>query len=74
MESQNIKELHKQCVERLKDLIAEANRTCSLLESMTEFPVTLETWQRAINQRVSENDAYGRYQKVRESLFHVIRP
>jgi len=74
MESLDIKELHKQCVERLKDLIAEANRTCSLLDSMTEFPITLETWQRAVSQRVSENSAYGRYQKVRERLFHMIRP
>jgi hypothetical protein len=74
MESLDIKELHKQCVERLKDLIAEANRTCSLLESMTEFPITLETWQLALSQRVSENNAHDRYQKIRERLFDVIRP
>ena len=74
MESQEIEKLHKECVERLKDLIAQANRTCSLLESMTEFPITLNIWQKAIDQRVRENDAQVGYQRARESLFDAIRP
>jgi hypothetical protein len=74
MESVDFKALHKKCVDRLKDLIAEANRTCSLLDSMTEFPVTADTYQRAIDQRVSENDAHARYQEVRECLFDAMRP
>ena len=74
MESVDIKALHKKCVDRLKELIAEANRTCSLLDSMTESPVTAHTYQQAINQRVRENDAHARYQKVRRRLFDAIRP
>jgi hypothetical protein len=74
MESPEIKELHKKCVERLKHLIAQANRTCSLLESMTEFPITLDMWQMAVHQRMSENNAQARYQEVRERLFDTIRP
>ena len=60
--------------ERLKDLMAQANRTCSLLESMTEFPITLDNWQKAIDQRMRENEAQARYQEARERLFDAIRP
>jgi hypothetical protein len=74
MESVDIKELHKTCVERLKGLIAQANRTCSLLESMTELPITLDIWLRAVDQRVTEDEAHFRYQEVRERLFDAIRP
>ena len=74
MHSPDIEELHKKCVERLKDLIALANRTCSLLESMTEFPITLGIWQKAIDQRMRENEAQIRYQEARELLFDAIRP
>ena len=74
MESPEIKELHQKCVERLKDLIAQANRTCALLESMTEFPITLDVWLRAVDQRARENEAQARYQEVRERLFHAVRP
>jgi hypothetical protein len=69
----DIEELHNKCVERLKDLIALANRTCSLLESMTEFPITLDIWQKAIDQRMRENEAQIRYQEARELLFDAIR-
>jgi hypothetical protein len=74
MHSPEIEELHKRCVERLKDLMALSNRTCSLLESMTEFPITLDIWQRAIDQRMRENEAQARYQEARERLFDAIRP
>jgi hypothetical protein len=74
MESADIKGLHKTCVERLKGLIAQANRTCSLLESITELPITLDTWLKVVEQRVTEDDAHLRYQEVRERLFDAIRP
>ena len=74
MELVDIREMHKMCVERLKGLIAQANRTCSLLESMTELPITLDIWLRLVDQRVTEDDAYFRYQEVRERLFNALRP
>lgn len=74
MASADINQLHKTCVERLKDLIAQANRTCSLRDSMTEFPIALEHYQRAVEQRVRENDAHTRYQQARERLFEAMRP
>ena len=74
MESPEINELHNNCVARLKDLISNANRTCSLLESMTEFPITLNVWQDALEQRVRENEAQSKYQQARERLFEAIRP
>jgi hypothetical protein len=60
LQTANIEELHKECVESLKDLMAQANRTCSLLEAMTEFPITLEIWQQALDQRVRQNHAQAR--------------
>jgi hypothetical protein len=69
MESPEIEKLHKKCVQQLKDLIAQANRTCSLLDSVTEFPISLDTWSSVLEQRVRENDAQARYQEAREQLF-----
>jgi hypothetical protein len=74
MESPEVKALHKECVVRLKELIAQANRTCALLESITEFPITWDMWQGAMDQRICENNAQARYQEARESLFAAIRP
>lgn len=74
MEPPEIEKLHKRCVERLKDLIAQANRTCSLLDSMAEVPLSLDIWQKAVEQRVRENDAHARYQEARERLFKAMRP
>lgn len=74
MESPEIEKLHRKCVEGLKTLIVQANRTCSLLESMAQFPVASEIWQKAIEQRVRENDAQAQYQQARERLFDAIRP
>jgi len=74
MQQPDIEELHNKCIEHLKDLIALANRTCSLLELMTEFPITWDIWQKAIDQRMRENEAQARYQEARERLFDAIRP
>jgi hypothetical protein len=74
MESSDIEELHNKCLEALKNMVAQANRTCSLLESMTTFPITLDIWRRAVEQRMRENDAQARYQEARERLFKAIRP
>jgi hypothetical protein len=74
MESPEIEELHQRCVESLKDLIVQANRTCSLLESMAEYPIKLDIWHRALEQRVRENAAHAMYQAARERLFAAIRP
>jgi hypothetical protein len=43
-------------------------------ELMTEFPITLDIWQKAIDQRMRENEAQARYQEARERLFDAIRP
>jgi hypothetical protein len=41
---------------------------------MIEFPISLDMWQKAIEQRVRENDARFQYQEARERLFDAIRP
>jgi hypothetical protein len=74
MGSGDIEQLHQQCVEALKDLIRQADRTCSLLQSMTEFPITLDSWNNALDHRVRENQAHARYQEARERLFRALRP
>ena len=69
-----MKRLHRICVERLKNLIREANKTCALLDSMASFPISQGTWSQAISQRVAENDAQALYQMAREELFEALRP
>lgn len=72
MESSDIQALHRACVAKLKNLIAVANRTCSLLESITEFPLTFDLWQKAMEQRIAENEAQAQYQSAREHLFAAL--
>jgi hypothetical protein len=73
MKSPHIEQLHQECVETLKYLITQANRTCSILEAMTEFPITSDIWHSAVEQRVRENQAQAEYQQARERLFNEIR-
>jgi len=70
----DIETLHLICVERLKKLIQEANRTCGLLDKMTSFPISHEAWSEALAQRLAENEAHALYQVARENLFRALRP
>jgi len=70
----DIETLHRICVERLKKLIQEANRTCGLLDKMTSFPISGEAWSEALAQRLAENEAHALYQVARENLFRALKP
>ena len=70
----DIETLHRICVERLKKLIQEANRTCGLLDKMSSFPISPEAYSEALTQRIVENEAHALYQVARENLFHALRP
>jgi hypothetical protein len=74
MESHEVEKLHADCVTELKAYIKEANRTCSLVESMTAFPVPMDIWTGAVEQRVQENRAQSRYREARERLLDAMRP
>jgi len=58
----------------LKCVILEANRTRALLESLKQFPISLETWNAVLEQRVAENEAHDQYRLSRQSLFNAIKP
>jgi hypothetical protein len=64
-----IYELHSQCVRALRDYIAEANKTCKLLNDLTTFPTTLEQRNAVLEQRQAENKAQEQYQMARNDLF-----
>jgi hypothetical protein len=57
------------CVSALQHYIREANATCSLLNSITAFPVSDRIRQTILDQRLRENDAHERYRKVRDAFF-----
>ena len=69
-----IETLHRICVERLKKLIQEANRTCALLDKMTSFPISREAWLEALSQRLAETEAHALCQVARENLFRALKP
>jgi hypothetical protein len=74
MKQPDVYELHQDCILALRALIAEANRTCDLLRSVTGFPIDFQFWEKALQQRLAENAEYEKYQRARESLFQAIRP
>ena len=74
METRGTEGLHKTCIDRLRRLIEEANRTCELLNSISSFPIPLETWTKVVMQRVAENEAQAQYQIARERLFEALKP
>jgi hypothetical protein len=53
--------------------MAQANRACSLLESVTELLIVLGCLANG-TERVIENEAHLRYQTGRERLLDAIRP
>ena len=74
MDTAEIARLHRICVDTLRTYIQLANKTCALLDSMSLFPPSSETWHAAVQQRVAENEAYAQYQLAREHLFNALRP
>jgi len=71
---EELRKLHRLCLTALRDYIHQANATCSLLQAMDQFPISMHGWLSAVNQRNGENDAYERYRIVREQLFKALRP
>jgi hypothetical protein len=66
---QPIYELHTECVRALRNYIAEANKTCKLLNDLTKFPTTPQERNAVLEQRQAENKAQEQYQVARNDLF-----
>jgi hypothetical protein len=71
--SEELEALHRTCMRTLKAYMEEANKTCELLNSITSFPVSIETRQAMLRQRVSENHARELYDLARAQLFEAAR-
>jgi hypothetical protein len=69
--SNQVEEMHADCVRALRRYITEANKTCRLLEDITKFPINLETRSEILEQRLVENEAQERYQRARQALFQA---
>lgn len=65
--------LHRSCVESLKRYISEANKTCSMLNDIRSFPISLQQKLAIIEQRARENQAQSNYQLARSDLFEAAR-
>jgi hypothetical protein len=55
----------------LKRYIEEARKTCSILNEIREFPISVEVRKRLMAQRNVENAAHDDYQIARKKLFDV---
>jgi hypothetical protein len=73
MSDPDLKGLQRRCVETLRRYIAEANKTCSLLESVLDFPVSMPERLKIIEQRAKENYAQSEYQATRAALFDATK-
>jgi hypothetical protein len=62
------------CLTALRGYIEQATRTCSLLESMEQFPLSSDQWLAALEERTSENFAHDLYHSRREHLFQALKP
>ncbi|HWF39535.1 MAG TPA: hypothetical protein VG322_13505 [Candidatus Acidoferrales bacterium] len=65
--------LHKQCLETLHDYMREANKMCSLLESIHDFPLTVKEQIALTTQRQAEYVAHQAYHQVRKRLFERLK-
>jgi hypothetical protein len=69
--TEELQELHVQCVRALKAYMAEANKTCKLLTRITEFPLSFKERSEVLSQRLVENAAQESYQNARQKLFQT---
>ena len=69
--TEDVEHLHINCVRALRQYIVEANKTCRLLNSIKNFPVTLENRLAIIEQRQNENERHSQDQIAREQLFRA---
>jgi DNA-binding CsgD family transcriptional regulator len=73
-EAEEIRKLREMCLTALRGYIEQATRTCSLLESMEQFPLSSDQWLAALEERTSENFAHDLYHSSREHLFQALKP
>jgi hypothetical protein len=66
---EHLRQLHAECVGALREYIHQAEKTCELLRSIPEFPLSMEHRLAVLEQRLAENAAHDRYQLAREKLF-----
>ena len=66
-----LKELHAECVRALKEYMAQANKTCALMDSIV-FPLTHEKRLAILEHRLQENAAQERYQIARRHFFEAV--
>jgi hypothetical protein len=70
---QRLKQLRTECVRTLRKYMHEADKTCTLLNSIRMFPVPLEKRLAILDQRLVENAAHERYQTSRQQLFRLAK-
>lgn len=70
---QRLKQLRIACVQALRKYMREADKTCTLLNSIRQFPVPLEKRLAILDQRLVENAAHERYQQSRQQLFRLAK-
>lgn len=68
---EKLQDLHNKCVRSLRNYMAEANKTCQLLNAITKFPVSMEERMEILAQRRTENEAHERYHHARAILFRA---
>jgi len=73
LQSEDLKQLHTDCLRTLKRYIEEAQHTCTVLDEVQEFPVPHHLLLKILEQRQSENDAHEAYQIARTRLFVTAR-
>jgi hypothetical protein len=69
----DLQKLHRDCLSALRAYIAEASRTCKLLDKVAEFPMSPEQQENLLQQRQFESHAQERYQRARLPLFDAIK-
>jgi hypothetical protein len=72
-EWQELQALHSSCVRTLSRYIEEAKRTCHILTTVREFPVSTEVREEIRQQRELENLAYNDYLIARQKLFETAK-
>jgi hypothetical protein len=71
--AERLKQSRIACVQALRNYMREADKTCSLLNSIRAFPVPFEKRLAILDQRLRENAAHERYQLAREQLFRLAK-
>jgi hypothetical protein len=71
MDEQLFSVLVRECGDALKTYIAEAEKTCAMLNECKGKRLDTNDQRRIMAQRSTENEAHQRYMLVRERLFEI---